>query len=291
MGTVILPKVRSVVGKVVSVTGRLIPSKTSFVLKGLMVRLDNNWNYIVEADAEGKFTLPYVHPGKHRLTAYLPNNLRGDRGIGHVEISVEQGKPVENIEIQLETLAEVRVQFLNADGNPLEGITAGATWTKSGQGFWTEGARSDADGWAVLYMYPDQTQYVRGFDHSGRSLIAEGFEQVKPKVEQVIDNLRIIMVPTAKLRGQLALEDGSLLTEKRLLCKLNYADGIERKRPVKVDVSGRFELDKLPPGVVKLTVETHPLEFSSSLAAPVEIKPGEDKDIGNLLLTRVPTNL
>ena len=128
-----------------------------------MVRLDYDWGYMVEADADGRFLFPNVRPGKHQLTAYLPNNLRGDRGIGHVEINVESGKSMENIQIQLETLTEVRVQILDANGNPLEGITAGATWTKNGNGFWTEGTKSDKDGWAVLLLYPGDTQYVRGF--------------------------------------------------------------------------------------------------------------------------------
>ena len=51
---------------------------------------------------------------------------------------------------------EVRVQFVDAAGAPLEGITAGATWTKNGDGFWTEGTTSDKDGWAVLYLYSGQ---------------------------------------------------------------------------------------------------------------------------------------
>ena len=48
---------------------------------------------MVEADAEGNFRFPNVPPGKHRLTAYLPNNLRGDRGIGRTEVEVKPSNP------------------------------------------------------------------------------------------------------------------------------------------------------------------------------------------------------
>jgi hypothetical protein len=194
------------VGADTSVSGKLIPSKTTRGLQGLMVRLDTSWDHMVEADAEGSFRFPLVSPGKHRLTAYLPNNLRYDRGIGHTEIDVPPGKPLEGVTIPLETLAEVRVQFLDADGNPLEGITAGATWTKSGDGLWTEGTKSDQDGWAVLYVYPDGVQYVRGFDHTKRELAAEGYERIEPEAGKVISNLRITMVPAAEVPKRPAQE-------------------------------------------------------------------------------------
>jgi len=185
-----------------SVAGKLIPSKSTRGLQGLMVRLDTSWDHMVAADAEGNFRFPRVSPGKHRLTAYLPTNLRGDRGIGHAEIDVPPGEPLEGVKIALETLAEVRVQFLDADGNPLEGVTAGATWTKSGSGFWTEGTKSDQDGWAVLYLHPGDVQYVRGFDHTDRGLVAEGYERVEPEAGGVIGNLRIAMVPAADVKGR-----------------------------------------------------------------------------------------
>ena len=111
----------------------------TFGIGGLMVRLDSSWDNMVEVDADGNFHFPFVSSGKHRLTAYLPHNLRYDRGIGQAEIEVKAGKPVKDIQIQLEDLAELRVRYLDLDGNPLEGVTASATWSKSGEGGWTEG--------------------------------------------------------------------------------------------------------------------------------------------------------
>ncbi|MHC4798048.1 MAG: carboxypeptidase regulatory-like domain-containing protein [Planctomycetota bacterium] len=276
-----------VVGGEAGVAGKLIPSKTTFGLKGLLVRLDYEWSHMVEADAEGNFLFPYVQPGKHRLTAYLPNNLRGDRGIGHTNVVLQPGKSIPNARIQLETLTEARVQILDAKGNPLEGIAAGATWSKSGDGFWTEGTKSDKEGRAVLYLYPGQVQYVRGFDHSERSLVAEGFEEVKPKAGQVIDNVRITMVSTASIHGRVTLNNSKSLDDLRLLCNLKYADGIERKRGIKVDTSGRFEIDRLVPGVVSVTVQTRPLELEGSPAGRIEIEPGENKDLGEIVIKKV----
>ena len=133
-----------------------------------MVRMDYAWEDMVEADGSGKFLFPSTAPGKHRLTVYLPLNLRGDQGIGHTDVTVEQGKRVDNAIIQLETLAEARVRMIDAQGNPLSGITAGATWSKDGNGFWTQGTDSGADGWAVLYLYPGSEQYIRGLRQQGQ---------------------------------------------------------------------------------------------------------------------------
>ena len=277
-----------VVGAEASVSGKLIHSETTFGVKDLMVRLDYSWDNMVEVDAEDRFYFPYVRAGQHRLTAYLPTNLRGDRGIGRVEIDVEPGKSVENVEIELDELAEVRVQFLDINGNPLEGITAGATWSKSGEGFWTEGTRSDENGWAVLSLYPDQTQYVRGFDHSDRSLVAEGFEKVRPKAGEAIGNLRIIMVPPASISGRALSESGEPLAERDLICRIDYADGVQRSARARTDLSGTFELkERFPPGIVRLAMETEPLEFSGATPEPVELKPGEDRDFGDIVLNRV----
>ncbi len=277
-----------VIGANTSVSGRLLPSKTLPGLKGFMVRLDYEWANMVQADADGRFGFPYVQPGKHRLTAYLPNNLRGDRGIGHVEINVEPGEPLADVRIQLDTLAEVRLQVLDAKGNPLEGVTAGATWTKSGDGLWTEGTRSGRDGWAVLYLHSEQVQYVRAFDQD-RALVAEGYHRVKPKAAEVIENLRVIMVPTARIVGSLGVGGGGAesLSGKRILYSLKYADGVERKGRLKIDSSGSFEMNRLTPGVVRLNMATSPIELSAEMTEPMEIKPGENKDIGRVALEKI----
>jgi len=127
--------IRSGSGTEAGVSGRLIATDVSYSLSGLLVRLDNSWANMVEADFEGRFHFPFVSPGEHTLT---------------------------DVEIPLESLAELRVQYLDADGNPLKNISGSATWSKNGHGAWTEGTQSNGDGWAVLYLYPGSVQYIRG---------------------------------------------------------------------------------------------------------------------------------
>lgn len=272
-----------IVGTESSVSGKVAASQNTLGLGGLMVRLDSSWDNMVEVDSDGNFYFPFVSPGKHRLTAYLPHNLRYDRGIGQAEIEFKAGKPVKDIQIQLEDLAELRVQYLDLDGNPLEGITASATWSKSGEGLWTEGIKSDKDGWAVLYLYPDSIQYVRGFD-SGGDLVAEGFETVEPQAGQIMGDLQIVMVPYGSISGQLINENNEPFTETGILCKLDFADGVQKKRRMKTDSAGQFGIDRLPPGIVKLSLEVDSVIFDDVLGESFELKPGETKELGGIIL-------
>jgi len=277
-----------VIGGESGVSGKLIPSGTVTDLKGLMVRLDYDWGYMVEADSDGSFHFPNVRPGKHRLTAYLPTNLRGDAGIGRAEIDAKAGEHIENLEIALDPLAVVRVRFLDMSGLPIEGITAGATWTRTGEGFWTEGTRSDGDGWATLYLYPNDTQYVGGFEFSEHGLVAEERQEVRPRPGETMNNIQIVMVPPIHVRGRVVTGDGTPFAGKDLVCRVDYADGIQRNAEVKSDASGRFEIqDHMPPGILRLALETKPIEFVGACPDPIEVKPGESKDFGDIVLAAV----
>ncbi len=267
-----------------TVSGRLVALNHTYGLGGLLVRLDSNWGSSTEADADGNFQFPFVSPGPHRLTAYLPHNLRYDRGIGQAEIEVEPGKPLAGVQIQLADLAEVRVQYLDADGNPLEGIAAGATWSQDGYGLWTEGTTSGKDGWAVLYLYPDETQYVRGFDFGAGTLVAEASEKVDPKPGQVLDSLRITMLPCANVHGKLVEGHGMPLAEKMALFTLVFADGTQWKSSVRTDAEGGFNLRRLTPGFATLSVEMDSSFFQDVIAEPFELKPGQTRDLGAIVL-------
>jgi len=267
-----------------TVSGRLVASHHTYGLGGLLVRLDGDWGNMVEADADGNFRLPFVSPGQHRLTAYLPHNLRYDRGIGAVEIEIEPGKSLTGVQIELADLAEVRVQMLDADGNPLEGVTAGATWSQDGAGGWTEGTTSDTEGWAVLYLYPDETQYVRGFDHGLGTLVAEAAEKVQPKPGQVLDSLRITMLRCANLHGKLVEGHGMPLAEKMALFTLVFADGTQWSQSVRTDAEGGFNLRRLTPGFAALSVEMDSVLFKNAIAEPFELQPGQTRDLGIVTL-------
>ncbi len=271
------------VGANTTVSGRLVAEHHTYALGGLLVRLDSSWGNMVEADADGKFHFPFVSPGKHSLTAYLPHNLRGDRGIGQTQVEVEPGKSLGDVQIDLADLAELRVQYLDANGNPLAGVTAGATWSPSGDGGWTEGTKSDTEGWAVLYLYPEGVQYVRGFDHSG-TLVAEAAKQVHPKAGEVLDNLRITMLPCAQLRGRIVDDKGNPLAGRTALCTLAFADGVQTQRGVRTDSGGRFVLERLTPGFLSLSMEMDSILFKNVMKESFELKPGQDRDAGTITL-------
>lgn len=275
-----------VVGSEAGVSGRLLAAKTALALGGLMVRLDGQWSHMVEADINGHFHLPYVSPGQHTLTVYLPHNLRYDRGIGRTTINVTQGTPVTDVSIPLDELAELRIRYLDMDGNPLAGITAGATWSKNGNGSWTEGTVSDAQGWAVLYLYPNSRQYIRGYDKP-RALITEIVKEVNPNPAQTLEPLDIVMVPVATLQGRVLHPDNQVLSQRSIRIKLNYAEGLQEEQYTQLKPNGVFILSRIKPGVVDLVLETEPLVFSAGPTEPLVLEPGAHLDLGDLRWTEV----
>lgn len=271
-----------VVGAGNSISGQLTAAHHVFAFGGLLVRLDSDWGSMVEADADGRFQFPFITPGKHRLTVYLPHNRRGV-GIGRVEVNMVPGQPLTDVQVPVKDLAEVGVQYLDAKGNPLPGITAGATWSADGSGVWTEGTKSDAEGWAVLYLYPGEVQYVRGFDRAG-GLVAESTEKVQPRAGQILDRLRIVMVPSARLEGQFTDANGAPAPGKTARVTLSFADGIQTQFSLRPDAEGRFHMEGLTPGIVKLSVEIGGVTFTDVTGLAFELKPGAVKDLGRIVL-------
>ncbi len=265
------------------VTGKLLSSGSSLGLGGLLVRLDSSWDNMVEVDIEGHFSFPYVAPGKHKLTAYFPHNLRYDRGIGRTTIEVTPGEPMTDVEIQLDELAELRVQYLDVKGNPLPGVTASATWSKDGHGPWTQGTVSDAEGWAVLYLYPGDIQYLGGFDPSGR-LVSEMRAKIKPSPAQIMEPKQVMMVESATLTGQLFDDQNKPLVHTRLICRLAYADGTQIERPIATDEQGDFTLPHIVPGVVEISLESESTLHKNILGKTIEIEPGQALGLGGISL-------
>jgi Carboxypeptidase regulatory-like domain len=270
------------VGEDTGVSGRLIASASSLGLGGLMVRLDTSWAMMVEADIEGNFHFPRVAPGQHKLTVYLPHNLRYDRGIGRTTINATPGVPLTDVEIQLEELAELRVQYLDAQGNPLPGVTASATWSKDG-GAWTEGTVSDADGWAVLYLYPDDSQYIGGWDRSSR-LVAETTAKMKPSPAEIMEPTQVVMVEAATLAGRLLDEKDSPIAGERFTGRLAYADGTVTERQIATDENGDFTLPRIVPGVVELALDTESLLYKNVVGRVFEIEPGKTLELEGISL-------
>ncbi|MCG8696530.1 MAG: carboxypeptidase regulatory-like domain-containing protein, partial [Bacteroidales bacterium] len=263
------------------VTGK-VTGNTLYSHSGLKIRLDNNWGQMVETDLQGRFAFPHVATGSHRLTAYLPHNLRYDRGIGQTNIEVSTDQALENITIPLENLAQCRVQYLDMNGNPLAGITAGATWSKTGHGGWTEGTVSDAQGWAVLYLYPGQTQHIRGYFKEG-SLVTEMPVAIKPNTGQILDTIQIVMVPAATLTGTL-LSGTNPLRQTAIECLLSYTNGYETRQQTVTNDEGEFQIQHVSPGIFSLTVKTEQQTYQDLLPQKQEAAPGQAVNLGPLTL-------
>ncbi|MBN1506332.1 MAG: carboxypeptidase regulatory-like domain-containing protein [Sedimentisphaerales bacterium] len=129
-------------------------------------------------------------------------------------------------------------------------------------------------------------QYVRGFDHSGRSaiLVAEAAEKVCPTPGQILDGLRIVMLPCARIQGRIVDDKGMALTEKEARCTLTFADGVQGERRIRTDAEGRFHLDRLTPGFTILSVEMGSIRFEHVIAEPLELRPGQTRDVGDITL-------
>jgi hypothetical protein len=273
----------------VSVSGQLVPSKNAIPLLGMRVALARELKEAVTADAAGRFRLPYVYPGKHELKVYMPEKY-GWTEIGHTEITASPNENLESVRIQLDTLAEARVLFVDAKGNPLSGILAEAAAEEYGYadrkayGYaaFAKGTESDQDGRAVIYLNPPYVQYISGQDTKDRSLIAENAQKVEPRPGETIENVRVVMVPTAAIRGRLVNASREPLAHKNLMLDLKYAAGAQWGTFVRTDEGGDFGINGLLPGIVAMNAHTLPPEFTKNVNIPFEIKPGEVRDIGDL---------
>jgi len=265
-----------------TIAGKLIGGETVSPA-GLTVVLDGDWGSSVITDADGSFYFSSVAAGKHNITAYLSHNAQGSRGIGNNKVHVEAAEQLQDIEIYLEEMAEIRVQFLDSDGNPLEGILAKATWTKNVDGPHINGTISDSQGWAVIYLYPDEAQYIHGHDPS-KNLAAESAEEITPQQAGLVNDVRILMIPTGSIKGRLLNEESQPL-EEPVNYLIDFSDGSREYGGLKADRDGFFEINKIKPGIATFQL-IHPFLASTNLSEqPLEIKSMQSKDIGNIVVS------
>ena len=265
-----------------TIAGKLIGGETVSPA-GLTVVLDGDWGNSVITDAGGGFYFSSAAAGKHNITAYLSHNAQGGRGIGNTKVQVEASEQLQDIEIYLEEMAEIRVQFLDSDGNPLEGILAKATWTKNVDGPHINGTISDNQGWAVIYLYPDEAQYIHGHDPS-KNLATESAEEITPQQASLVNDVRILMIPTGSIKGRLLNEDSQPL-EEPVNYLIDFSDGSQEYGDLKADRNGFFEIKKIKPGIATFQL-IHPFLASTNLSEqPLEIKSMQSRDIGNIVVS------
>jgi protocatechuate 3,4-dioxygenase beta subunit len=265
-----------------TIAGKLIGGETVSPA-GLTVVLDGDWGNSVFTDAGGSFYFSSVAAGEHKITAYLLHNAQGSRGIGNTKVQVETGEQLQDVEIYPEEMAEIRVQFLDSDGNPLEGILAQATWKKNVDRPYINGTISDNQGWAVIYLYPDEVQYIHGHDPS-KNLATESSEKIIPQKASLVNDVQILMIPNGSIKGRLLNEDFQPL-EESVNYLIDFSDGSREYGGLKVDRSGFFEIKKIKPGIATLQL-IHPFLASTNLSEqPLEIKSMQSSDIGDIVVS------
>ena len=265
-----------------TIAGRLIGGETVSPA-GLTVVLDGDWGKSVITDAGGGFHFSSVAAGEHKITAYLSHNAQGSRGIGNTEVMVEADEQLQDIEIYPEEMAEIRVQFLDSDGNPLEGILAQATWTKNVDRPYVNGTISDNQGWAVIYLYPDEVQYIRGHDPL-KNLATESAEEITPRQSSLVNDVQILMIPTGSIKGRLLNEDSQPLGEP-VNYLIDFSDGSREYGGLNADQNGVFEIKKIKPGIATFQL-IHPFLASTSLSEhPLEIKSMQSRNIGDIVVS------
>ena len=263
------------------ISGTVIATNPNFNLKGLDVALDGEMGPRAEVDEKGQFTLPdFPTPGMHRLTAYYHN--RGDAHVGTVLIEAAAGKALEGIQLPLYPLAEAKVQFIDARGNPVEGIKVSARSTLDDGAYSGFGGTSDASGQTSVFLWPGARLYVSGWDPD-KKLFCSEYPVVTPAPLEAL-GYRITMVAPSAIKGRLTT-GGRPIPDRDFRVWIHYADDDEGFKLVHTDAGGRFEtLFEVRPGVAKLTVESDSEDYLGSTKTSLEIAPGQTLDFGDISL-------
>jgi hypothetical protein len=101
---------------------------------------------------------------------------------------------VKDVKLPLETLATVKMKIVDEAGKPVQGAFAAAFWTEDHSGVFTEGTKSDANGMATLYVYPDDKQYLAAGDWD-RKWEPKGHKEVTLKAGEVLSDVVTVVVP------------------------------------------------------------------------------------------------
>ena len=96
--------------------------------------------------------------------------------------------------------------------------------------------------------------------------------------------MRVVMVPSADFKGQIVGQDGEPFVKKTTIWRLDFGGDLRLDRGATTDAQGRFSLEGIAPGVVRLSTEVDSVLFNDVIAPPFELKPGETKDPGRMAL-------
>jgi len=283
-----------IVGPSAGVNGILKPGANSFSLEGMVVRLADGFAAGATAivDANGRFHLDVsLAPGKRTLVACLPWDANSEKGVGSATFKVGERGKSDPVELQIATLAEVRVRYVDAAGNPLEGVqslAAADALARNSAGA-THGTISDSDGWSTLYLYPGGSQSVMGADIRGRGLVESEYGRVASAPGKPVASVHVTMVPAASISGRVVKAGGVPVAGTALTWTLGYADGTTMQVSVMTDDEGRFAGDRagvlVRPGVVTLSLLSADGKLSSERSQAVVLVSGETKNLGDVTVS------
>ena len=133
-------------------------------------------------------------------------------------------------------------------------------------------------------LLPDEVlaqQEVRLLIHE---VMAETFKKVEPHAGEILGSVRVVMVPSADFKGRIVDQNGVPIAKKTVVCHLDFGGDLRLDRDASTDAEGRFALRDITPGVVRLSIEVDSVLFNDVISPPFELKPGETKDLGQIVL-------
>ena len=198
-----------------------------------------------------------------------PSNLRPDEFNALAAIEPTAGAESVHCDVQVDPGLRRTGTVVDSDGQPLEGAQ------------WRRGLMPSSDGsttlegpqFTVEHLAPGETRMLL-FEHQARRLI------VLAKIAAEGDDpLVVALGPWATVSGRVVGEDGEPRTDVQVVA-------LEPPIPqVKVSQDGRFTIERLIPGVkYQFRPSVRNRQASLPLARDVVLKPGETRDLGDVVM-------
>ncbi|HWB13652.1 MAG TPA: M56 family metallopeptidase [Pirellulales bacterium] len=210
-------------------------------------------------------------PGpSNSIRARTQPNLRLEASAAVVEVDVAEEAGTIQRQIELDPGRKRRGTVLGPDGEPLEGAHLAAGWTEHSFGE----KRLDGSQFTVEELVPGRTRTVV-LVHEARKLI--GSIDVSGDSDEP---LQVRLQPWAAVRGRVIDDEGKPRSDLRVVT----SDSLRQLERVKPGEDGRFEFDRLSPGVKYRFGSMFGNAVTGWLASDVILEAGESRDLGDVVV-------